>query len=165
VDINNDGLQDLYLCNSGPDLDGDKLRNQLLINKGNFKFEDEAERYGIADNNFGVQAEFFDMDNDGDLDLWINNHGNKKDVSQLINKYGYNNPSSGNLMVNLNKLPEEAITKAKIQLYRNDNGKFSNISISTMMVTLMCMWRMIILFLISCFSIILKVDSPLMFPR
>lgn len=128
VDINNDGLQDIYLTNSGPDGNTKKLKNQLLVNKGNFKFKDEAELYGIADANHGVQAAFFDIDNDGDLDLWINNHGLKNEINDLIKENNFDDIRNGNLIVNLNKLQDKAVSKGKIQLYRNDGGTFTNIS-------------------------------------
>ncbi len=128
VDINGDGLQDIYLCNSGPDGNTQKLKNQLLVNKGNFRFKDEAESYGIADASQGVQAAFFDIDNDGDLDLWINNHGLKNKINDLIKENKFDDIRNGNLIVNLNKLKDNAVSKGKIQLYRNDGGSFINIS-------------------------------------
>ncbi len=128
VDINNDGLLDLYICNSGPDLKSDKLKNQLLINQGNFKFVDKAAEYGLDLNNYSVQAEFFDMDKDGDLDLWVNAHGLRERINKISADNGLNDIRSGNIIVNLNKIDDEAITKGKLQLFRNDDGKFVNIS-------------------------------------
>ena len=77
VDINNDGLLDIYVCRVGQfeTLDG---RNLLLINKGNKNgipvFQDEAEKYGLAFSGFSTQACFFDYDLDGDLDMYLMNH-------------------------------------------------------------------------------------------
>ncbi|MDQ3394950.1 MAG: VCBS repeat-containing protein, partial [Bacteroidota bacterium] len=39
VDINGDGLLDIYVCNSG-DLAGDNKQNELFINNGNMTFTD-----------------------------------------------------------------------------------------------------------------------------
>ncbi|MFM8912812.1 MAG: CRTAC1 family protein, partial [Flammeovirgaceae bacterium] len=80
VDINNDGWLDLYLSYSGPV--ADSLRaNQLLINLGCKDggipaFEDQAKKYGIdAPGTFTTQVAFFDYDKDGDLDVFMINHG------------------------------------------------------------------------------------------
>ena len=128
ADINNDGKLDLYLSNSGPDNDPEKLRNQLLINNGDFTFTDMAKGFGLDLDNYSMQAEFFDMDNDGDLDLWINAHARTNEVDRLIAKYGLDDIRKGNLLDNLNALNETAISKAKIRLFRNDRGKFVDIS-------------------------------------
>src|SRR5215218_1203177 len=75
VDINNDGLQDLYVCVSlvgGPK----KRENLLYINQGVDKagvpaFKDMAAEYGLADTTHSTMAAFFDYDNDGDLDMYL----------------------------------------------------------------------------------------------
>ncbi len=74
VDINNDGFLDIYICNSGIEESDNRLSNQLLINNGDLTFTDKAQEYGIAGNSKSVHSSFFDYDNDGDLDLWLNNH-------------------------------------------------------------------------------------------
>ena len=74
VDINVDGLLDIYITASGHDKITNKT-NQLFINQGAQNgvptFIDKAEEYGIADASNSTQATFFDYDNDGDLDLFI----------------------------------------------------------------------------------------------
>ena len=70
VDINGDGLLDIYVCYSGKN-DLEKRRNQLFINKGNLKFEEMAKSYGIDDPSYSTLGAFFDYDLDGDLDLFI----------------------------------------------------------------------------------------------
>jgi len=74
VDINGDGYLDIYVCNSGPDADNKKLANALYINNGDLTFTESAGKYGIADTSYSSQATFFDMDRDGDLDLFVMNH-------------------------------------------------------------------------------------------
>ncbi|MGL1885568.1 MAG: VCBS repeat-containing protein [Reichenbachiella sp.] len=75
-DINADGKTDLYISVSG----ANKIcQNILLVNKGNNQngipqFEEEAEKYGIADGGHSTQAAFFDYDKDGDLDLYVINY-------------------------------------------------------------------------------------------
>ncbi|MFV1965841.1 MAG: CRTAC1 family protein [Pirellulaceae bacterium] len=66
VDFDNDGDQDIYVTNYGP--------NRLYRNLGNRTFEEVAEHLGVADGLFGVGAVFFDYDRDGDLDLYVGNY-------------------------------------------------------------------------------------------
>ncbi len=70
ADINGDGLTDIYVCYSGRG-NPEQRRNQLFINKGNLKFDEKAEAYGLDDRTYSTQAAFFDYDLDGDLDLFI----------------------------------------------------------------------------------------------
>ncbi|GAB3896878.1 VCBS repeat-containing protein [Larkinella knui] len=70
ADVNADGLLDIYVCKSG-NYEGNRRKNQLYINKGNFRFEESAERYGLADTSYTNQATFFDYDKDGDLDVYL----------------------------------------------------------------------------------------------
>ncbi len=128
VDINNDGYLDLYLSNSGPETDDPKLANQLLINNGDFTFTDQAKQYGLDIANYGVQADFFDFDNDGDLDAWLNSHGNHKVVEKRIRSEGLDKVKKGNVLYNLNKLQIPEIEKSKIRLLRNDGGRFVDVS-------------------------------------
>lgn len=75
IDLNTDGKLDIYVCNT---LHRDpRLRaNSLYINQGNDsnhipQFKEMAGAYGIADTSHSSNAQFFDFDNDGDLDLFI----------------------------------------------------------------------------------------------
>ena len=86
ADVNGDGLLDIYVCYSGI-VDDDTRRYQLFINKGNLKFEEEAKQYGLNDKSFSTQAAFFDYDNDGDLDMFLLNHSNKKIGNEELAKY------------------------------------------------------------------------------
>lgn len=73
VDINNDGLSDIYVCVSHAH-NPEQRRNLLFINKGNLKFSEEAKEYGLDDPGFSTQAAFVDYDKDGDLDMYLMNH-------------------------------------------------------------------------------------------
>ena len=74
VDINADGLLDLYVSASFRKMP--LLRTNLLyinqgINNGVPVFKESAEAYGLADTGFSTQGYFFDYDKDGDLDLYL----------------------------------------------------------------------------------------------
>ena len=78
VDINNDGLMDLYICRVGQ-YDVLKSKNQFLICQGIDKdgiphYMDKARDYGLDFSGFSTQAAFFDYDLDGDLDMFLMNH-------------------------------------------------------------------------------------------
>ncbi|QTY27272.1 CRTAC1 family protein [Flavobacterium sp. CS20] len=78
VDINQDGLMDIYICQV-TGLNDTKAYNQLLVNQGVDKkgiptFKDEADKYGLNISSYAQQAGFFDYDKDGDLDLFLLNH-------------------------------------------------------------------------------------------
>jgi hypothetical protein len=80
-DINADGWLDIYVCYSGPEVN-QSLSNELYINDGGEKggdptFTERAVEYGLdAPHTFSTQASFFDYDRDGDLDMFLINHGN-----------------------------------------------------------------------------------------
>ncbi|MGH2646148.1 MAG: FG-GAP repeat domain-containing protein, partial [Ginsengibacter sp.] len=78
VDINNDGLLDIYICRVGK-YETLNSQNQLLICQGIDKngvpfYKDEAHEYGLDFKGFCTQAVFFDYDGDGDLDMFLLNH-------------------------------------------------------------------------------------------
>ena len=63
-DYDNDGYQDLYLNNFGP--------NVLYHNNGDGTFTDVTKQAGVAiGNHVGAGACFLDIDKDGDLDLFV----------------------------------------------------------------------------------------------
>jgi hypothetical protein len=75
VDVNNDGLMDIYICNTLYK-DPLKRRNILYINLGADKdgiphFKDMAAEYGLDIRVQSTMASFFDYDNDGDLDMYL----------------------------------------------------------------------------------------------
>ncbi len=119
VDINNDGLLDIYVCRVGKfeTLQG---KNLLLVNKGLNKngvpsFADEAPQYGLDFSGFTTQASFFDYDLDGDLDMYLLNHsvhqnGTFRPRKEFLNTY---HPLSGD------------------RIYRNDEGKFRDVTKET----------------------------------
>ncbi len=96
IDINNDGLLDIYISRVGH-YKNLLSTNQLLICTGLSKdsiplFIDETEKYGLAFSGFGTQAAFVDYDMDGDLDVFLLNHsinheGNYAPRANFINSY------------------------------------------------------------------------------
>ncbi|WP_077347882.1 VCBS repeat-containing protein [Algoriphagus sp. A40] len=110
ADVNGDGLLDIYVCYSGKGKPEDRT-NELWINQGDFKFLEKAGEFGIADPSNSTQGLFFDFDKDGDLDLYLLNHH-----IQVINELEFDaardarHPYAGD------------------KLYRNDSGKFVDIS-------------------------------------
>ncbi len=115
VDINNDGMLDIYICRVGhyKILNG---KNQLLICKGIKNgipfYEDEAEKYGLDFSGFSTQATFFDYDGDGDLDMFLLNHS--------VNHEGRYAPRE-NFIGTYDSLSGD-------RLYRNDSGHFSDVT-------------------------------------
>ena len=65
-DFDNDGDQDLYATNFGP--------NVLLSNDGEGRFADVTQIAGVGDGRWGTSTGFLDFDNDGDLDLFVANY-------------------------------------------------------------------------------------------
>ncbi len=116
VDINNDGLLDIYICRVGEyeTLHG---QNQLLVCKGIDKngvpyYEDEAKQYGLDFSGFSTQAVFVDYDMDGDLDCFLLNHS--------VHRNGSFAPRN-NFLGTYNALSGD-------RLYRNDGNHFTDVT-------------------------------------
>ncbi len=114
VDINNDGLLDIYVCQVGGYriLEG---QNQLYvcqgIENGIPTFKDEAAAYGLDFQGFGTQASFFDYDLDGDLDVYLLNHSLHQNGTFGRRKtFAENHPTSGD------------------RLLQNQNGQFVDVT-------------------------------------
>ena len=75
VDINQDGLLDVYVSNAG-NLKGNNHDNDLYINNGDLTFTEKAAEFNLAKTGFSTHASFFDYDKDGDLDAYILNNSN-----------------------------------------------------------------------------------------
>ncbi len=111
VDINADGLFDIYVCKSGPP-EGEKRYNELFINNGDLTFSEQAKEYGLDNLGLSVHAAFFDYDRDGDLDCYLLNNSIK---------------SIGSFELTKNKRLERD-TLGGNKLYRNDNGYFNDVT-------------------------------------
>ncbi len=77
-DYDKDGDIDIYFLSGSP-LKGTKFdkapRNELYRNDGNWKFTNVTDRSGVGDTGFGLGVAVGDYDNDGDLDIYVNNYG------------------------------------------------------------------------------------------
>ena len=112
VDINNDGWMDIYVCRAGypfPNL----RKNLLLINNKDLTFTDKAEEFGLDDNSYSTHSAFLDYDRDGDLDMFLLNHSDPQ-------------YSKGSLEIFKLKYKREPALESK--LFRNDSGKFVNVT-------------------------------------
>lgn len=110
VDINNDGYKDIYLSvvSGYKNLKG---KNQLYINNKNLTFTESAAEYGIDFEGLSTQASFFDYDKDDDLDLLILTHSVHSNDT-----YG-----DSTLRFKYNEIAGD-------HLFRNDNGKFTDVT-------------------------------------
>ncbi|MFI5170780.1 MAG: VCBS repeat-containing protein [Chitinophagales bacterium] len=73
ADVNGDGWLDIYICNSRW-ADPEKHGNKLFINNGDLTFTEKAKEYGLTGDVTCSAANFFDYDNDGDLDMYLVTH-------------------------------------------------------------------------------------------
>ncbi|MCR9226228.1 MAG: VCBS repeat-containing protein [Flavobacteriaceae bacterium] len=120
VDINNDGLLDIYVCNAG-NMEGNNHDNDLYINNGDLTFTERADQYNLAKTGFTTHASFFDYDKDGDLDVYILNNSNIP-VSSL----GYAEQREVRAQ-DWEGVPD-IFKGVGDMLLRNDNGKFVDVS-------------------------------------
>ncbi len=118
ADVNADGLLDIYVCRSAAP-NPSKRKNLLFINNGpsaesgQVSFTEKASEYGIDDTGYSTQATFFDYDKDGDLDIYVLNHSTQEFA-------GF-----GQITASLKNKKNPSFSD---KLYRNDNGKFTDVS-------------------------------------
>ena len=114
-DFDNDGLVDLFLTGVGG--------NHLLRNSGGGKFSDVTEMAGVGagTNQWSTSAAFLDYDRDGDLDLVVCNYIQWSRDTDL--QVDYRLPEIGRAYG-----PPMSFVGTFPTLYRNDGGKFSDVS-------------------------------------
>lgn len=76
VDFDNDGDMDLYLskCDNVPPSNPNRI-NALYVNDGSNNFTEAAADYNLKFSDQSWASDFQDIDNDGDLDCFVLNHG------------------------------------------------------------------------------------------
>ncbi len=120
VDINHDGWLDIYVCNAGSMGNSNLRKNQLFINDHQMHFADSAAAYGLDSDGYSTHASFFDYDRDADLDCFIIDNS-----PVAVNSLGY--PKQRDLPAKNWKV-EEHYKGGGDHLYRNDNGRFTEIT-------------------------------------
>ncbi|MBC3788078.1 VCBS repeat-containing protein [Spirosoma utsteinense] len=123
VDINGDGLLDVYVCHSGKFAPA-KLVNELFINEGvkdlgNGQrvphFREQAQTYGLdLPGTQSTQAAFLDYDRDGDLDVFVLNHSDH----------------TFNPLLNTRRLRATPDLRFGNRLLRNDKGHFTDVTLA-----------------------------------
>ena len=82
-DYDNDGWQDIYIAN-------DFGRDALLHNNGNGTFTDVSSETGAFDPGYGMSATWGDIDNDGNLDIYVSDvHSGQRWYGQAATLYQY----------------------------------------------------------------------------
>ncbi|MEO7960422.1 MAG: CRTAC1 family protein, partial [Ginsengibacter sp.] len=97
-----------------------ELPNYLYLNKHNYTFEDASEQGGINEPGMSNGAAYADLDNDGDLDLIVNNISEEAFV--FINNTNQKNKPLGNHFLSLQLHGDSLNTQAfgtKIFVYNN----------------------------------------------
>ncbi|WOK08292.1 VCBS repeat-containing protein [Imperialibacter roseus] len=113
VDINGDGLLDIYVCKGGYHDSEEKRTNLLYINQGDLTFKEQAKEFGLDESGYSIHASFFDMDNDNDLDVYLTNRPDSFDLPLTE-------------MIRQKKLSPSF---SRDKLYKNENGKFREIGV------------------------------------
>lgn len=112
-DVNNDGFMDIYLCRSGV-WENSVTNNLLFINNQDGTFTESGKEYGVDDANLSNASALFDMDNDGDLDLYVLNFPNRFDMyldNQILNNTRAEESSTHRMYENLGNGKFKEITK------------------------------------------------------
>jgi hypothetical protein len=109
VDINGDGLLDIYVCKGGWHDEPDQRRNLLFINQGDLTFKEQASEFGLDESGYSIHASFFDLDNDNDLDAYITNRPDSFDLP----------------LTELVRQKKLSPTLSRDKLFINDNQKFT----------------------------------------
>ena len=123
ADINGDGRLDIHVCRSAAN-EPEFRTNIAYINNGDLTFTDRAQELGIADGSYSTQAYFFDMDLDGDLDLFLLNHPRNMHEANAI-PYFINEEGKKRLYVS------KDLTYFSDRIYRNLGERFEDVTNSS----------------------------------
>ncbi|WP_082642909.1 VCBS repeat-containing protein [Maribacter dokdonensis] len=114
VDINNDGWQDIYVSQGGPNNRSNR-NNLLYINNQDLTFTESATEYGLNDPGISTQTAFFDFDNDGDLDCIVMNENELYGLDPI------------SLLKTVNTTKESKYFNSS-HFYKNVNGKYVDVT-------------------------------------
>lgn len=120
ADVNGDGWLDIHVCRDASN-NLEQRRNLLYINNRDGSFSERAREFGLDDPSFSTQAYFFDMDQDGDLDLYLVNHPSDMRTANTVKVTM--GPRGEYLLA---KEPEQE--HASDRLYRNDGTRFTDVT-------------------------------------
>ncbi|PQO40572.1 CRTAC1 family protein [Bremerella cremea] len=110
-DYDNDGDQDIYLNNFGP--------NVMYRNNGDGTFTDVTKETGTQCDKVGAGAAMLDIDADGDLDLYVANYVDFTYETNVVDKIGDVEFSSG---------PQSYDPTPDVLFRNNGDGTFTDIS-------------------------------------
>ena len=126
VDINGDGLLDIFVCKSG--FKDPALRKKMLyINNGNLTFTNKAKEYGLEDLSYTIQSYFLDYDHDGDLDVFFVDHNDDFSKSMTVPVRMEN----GKLVF----VDDTTTVYTSDRLYENRGGKFVDVTKKAGLIT------------------------------
>ncbi len=120
VDINGDGLLDIYVCNAGYLPEKSNQENELFINNGDLTFTEKASEYGLNQNGYTIHAAFFDFDMDGDLDAYILNNS-----FMPVNTLNYSNQRD---LVAEDWPVKDFLKGGGDKLLKNEDGVFNDVT-------------------------------------
>ena len=120
ADVNGDGWLDIHVCRDASN-NMDQRRNLLYINNRDGSFSERAKEFGLDDPSFSTQAYFFDMDQDGDLDLYLVNHPNDMRTANTVK---VSLGPRGEYML----ARQDDFEYASDRLYRNEGGRFTDVT-------------------------------------
>ncbi|HRG68845.1 MAG TPA: VCBS repeat-containing protein [Saprospiraceae bacterium] len=154
ADYDNDGAKDLYITNGllrdvrnrdyqalferpfdsiksklelVKNAPSEKILNYMYHNVGDLKFKNVVDDWGMAQKSFSNGASYVDLDNDGDLDVIVNNIGDKAFVYQ---NFASSRQGSNYLRLNLVGPKENYRSYGARAVIYYDNGKMQMLELS-----------------------------------
>ena len=116
--------EEVKLLNYLEEIPSEKLSNYLFHNLQEKGFENKSEAWGLGEKSFSNGVAYSDLDNDGDLDLIINNLEDRASIYE--NNTSVNNYITLSLYGKNNQMP----MGAKIHCYVKDNYQFQEYNLS-----------------------------------